>query len=186
MAEKQTTPVVPPPDWLGRVCIRQARRTDLLEMEWEGEYQRFRRIYRDVFQRTEQGLALMWVAELPGTGVIGQVFVQLNTDFHPELADGKERAYVHAFRVRPAYRNAGLGARLMAMVEEDLLERGFKFVYLMVAQENPGALRLYQRLGYEIHSTDPGRWSFRDDQGLVQHVHEPGWRMRKALKGTDT
>ena len=75
-------------------------------LEWDGEYAHFRRVYQDAFNRSQRGLSVLWVAELPGSGVIGQVFIQLICD-RPELADGTNRAYLYSFRVRPEYRSAG-------------------------------------------------------------------------------
>jgi len=178
----------PPPyylndDWSSRVVIRQVESSDLRALEWEGAYKRFRRIYADVFERTQQGEAVMWIADLPGFGLIGQTFVQLNSDYRPELANGKTRAYVHAFRVRPQFRNAGLGTRLMLTAEDDLRKRGYRAVILAVAKDNPGARRLYVRMGYEVIGAESGRWSYRDERGVLQHVVEPSWRMRKNLQG---
>lgn len=169
-------------DWLSRVKIRQVEKSDLTALEWGGAYQRFRRIYADVFQRTQKELAVMWVADLTGYGLVGQVFVQLNSDYRPELANGKTRAYVHAFRVRPLFRNAGLGTLLMQAAEADLLARNYKTVVLAVARDNPAARRLYERLGYQVIGADAGRWSYRDDRGILRHVVEPGWRMSKSLQ----
>jgi ribosomal protein S18 acetylase RimI-like enzyme len=127
-----------------------------------------------------QGLSLLWVAELPPQGLIGQVFIQLQCD-RPELCNGIDRAYLYSFRVRPAFRNHGIGNLIMDIVEEDLRLRGFDWVTLNVARDNLAAQRLYQRRGYRIVSPEPGRWSYIDDQGHMQEVVEPAWRMEKKL-----
>jgi ribosomal protein S18 acetylase RimI-like enzyme len=106
--------------------------------------------------------------------------VQLSCD-RPELADGRSRAYVYSFRVRRPYRGAGLGTRLMEVVEDDLRRRRFSHVTLNVAKDNPRARELYQRLGYAVTAHEPGRWSYPDHNGVWQHVHEPAWRMEKEL-----
>jgi ribosomal protein S18 acetylase RimI-like enzyme len=169
------------PDWLDRVRIRHAEKADLPEMEWDGEYSRFRRIYAEVYRRSQRGLAVMWVADLSCVGVIGQVFVQLISEARLELADGCNRAYVHSFRVLSAYRRAGLGAWLMEVVEADLLRRGYHEITLNVTRTNAGARRLYERLGYYVTDSDPGRWSYFDENNIIRHVHEPGWRMIKEI-----
>lgn len=167
--------------WLTRVRYREAFETDLREMEWEGEYTRFRKVYADVYQRAARGLALMWVAELPEFGLVGQAFVQLK--MHDlSTANGKTRAYIHSFRVRPAMRNRGLGTAIMAFIERDLSQRGFKEVTLNVAEDNEGAMRLYRRLGYTVVEKISGKWSYYDDKGKLQHVVEPGYRLIKWLK----
>ncbi len=83
--------------------IRSAVEADLPALEWEGAYRHFRRVYADAFQHQQKGLSRLWLVELPGQGVIGQVFVQFICDRH-ELADGSQRAYLYAFRVKPQYR----------------------------------------------------------------------------------
>jgi ribosomal protein S18 acetylase RimI-like enzyme len=168
-------------DWLSKVLFRHVDSKDLYALEWEGEYSQFRRVYADVFRRSQEDKAAMWVAELPKVGIIGQVFVQLTSDYRPELANGKTRAYVHAFRVRPAYRDSGLGTCLMQTVENFLVARDFRNIYLTVAQDNLGARRLYERLGYKVVAVEPGHWSYRDEKGKLCHMVEPSWLMWKSI-----
>lgn len=175
-------PTNPPSDlnWIDQVNIRTATEEDLPGMEWEGEFTRFRRLYKTAYERSLSGLTVLWVADLPGQGLIGQVFIQLNCD-RPELADGRQRAYLYGFRVRSDFRNCGLGTRLMQIVEQDLIQRGFSRLTLNVAKENQAAMRLYNRFGFLIVAFEPGYWSFEDHNGDWQSMHEPAWRMEKAL-----
>jgi ribosomal protein S18 acetylase RimI-like enzyme len=163
------------PGWRARVRVRPARESDLAEMEWEGEFTHFREVYRQTYARSLEGRTLMWVAELPGIGLVGQVFVQL---------DGRRPAYVHGFRVRPEFRNQGLGADLMDVLESDLAQRGVRRVTLNVVETNAGARRFYERRGYRAVARDPGRWSYVDQHGEVRDVDEPGWRMEKRIAGS--
>ena len=125
----------------------------------------------------------MWAADLPGKDLIGQLFVQLNSA-RKELADGKARAYIYGFRVKPLYRGLGVGSRLLQIVEADLGQRNFSWASLNVGQDNPDALRFYQRYGYQVVAAEPGRWSYLDEQGRRHNVHEPAWRMEKRIKTT--
>src|SRR5512135_3564350 len=97
------------------VCIRQAEKRDLVDLEWDGEYTHFRRLYADTYSMVEQGSAVIWVAEINGAGLIGQCFVSLKRN-HPELADGVVRAYIYGFRVKPQYRNQGIGTKIMQTI----------------------------------------------------------------------
>ena len=169
------------PAWLHRVVIRHVVEPDLPALEWEGAYSRYRRNYAEAFQRSKDGKAVMWVMDLPGYGLVGQAFVQL-TMSDRSSANGKTRAYLHSFRVRPAMRGYGLGTRLMFHVERDMLRRGFREITLNVAEDNEGALRLYNRLGYKIIKRIPGNWAYYDDTGKLQHVQEPGFMLMKRLK----
>ncbi len=166
--------------WLTRVQIRPIAEDDLPSLEWDGEYTHFRRVYADAFNRFQRGLSVLWVADLPGVGVIGQVFIQLICD-RPELADGTNRAYLYAFRVRPEFRSAGLGTRIMQVIFDDLRRRGFRILTLNVAKDNPRARKLYERNHFRIVAHEPGRWTFQDEKGAWQTVEEPAWRMERRL-----
>ena len=166
-----------------KLPIRLVQEADLVALEWDGEYQKYRLMYAGIFRRAQQGEILMWVIEDGQQAIIGQAFVML-TSSERDAADGRQHAYLFAFRVRPEWRNRGVGTRLMAFIETDLLQRGFSYLTLNVAKDNPGARRLYERLGYKVIASKPGIWSYRDDQGKVRQVVEPAWRMMKRLRQT--
>jgi len=166
--------------FVSRVVLRHLKREELNDLEWEGEYTHFRHLYEETFARTRRGTAIMWVAVLPGTGIIGQVFIQLNCS-RPELADGERRAYLYSFRVRATYRGQGLGTFILNRVENDLVQRGYSYLTLNVAKENTRARKLYQRSGYKVVAHEPGIWDYIDDKGYWRHVDEPAWRMEKKI-----
>jgi ribosomal protein S18 acetylase RimI-like enzyme len=163
-----------------QLCIRCAGETDLKALEWGGEFAHFRRLFADTYQQSTIGLAKIWIAEINSNYLIGQLFVSLKGT-RPELADGVSRAYVYGFRVRPAYRNRGVGGMMMHAIEDDLWQDGFRIVTLNVAQTNDAALRFYKRSGYRIVGSDPGRWSYLDQFGIKHDVHEQAWRMEKVM-----
>lgn len=169
-----------PHEWLQSVTIRPVARKDLTALEWQGEFSRFRRVYAEAFERAQRGLAVLWVAEIPVVGIIAQVFIQLICN-RKELADGYSRAYLYSFRVQSNYRRQGLGSLMIRHVESDLLKRGFRFLTLNVARENVEAIRLYLRHGFAIVASEPGIWSYLDENGVRQTVEEPAWRMEKVL-----
>lgn len=169
-----------PPDWLEQVIIRRLRQSDLPDLEWDGEFTHFRAIYRSAYERSQVGQSVCWVAEHQGRGVIGQLFIQLDSDV-TDLADGISRAYLHAFRIRPEYRCEGLGSFMLALAETDLIKRSYKILTLNVTQNNLDAIRLYERYGYHIKGPDAGQWSYPDHEGVWHTVNEPSWRMEKQL-----
>jgi ribosomal protein S18 acetylase RimI-like enzyme len=174
------TTILTPPPWLSLVQVRRLTKADLPALEWNGEYARFRRLFAETYHSSVKGRAVLWVADLPGQGLIGQVFVQLNSA-RLELADGKTRAYIYAFRVRQAYRGVGLGTRLLQTAETDLIRRGYHWVTLNVGRDNPNARRLYERNGYRVVASEPGIWHYYDETGQRREVNEPAWRMEKKL-----
>ena len=165
---------------MNQVLIRQANKDDLPSLEWKGEYTHFRRLYADTYTLVEQAKAVIWIADMDGKGLIGQCFVSLKGN-RPELANGMNRAYIYGFRIQPQFRNQGIGTRMMHTVEDDLRIRGFQQLTLNVGQDNFGAQRFYDRLGYIIVGSDPGKWTYIDDKGKRRDVHEPAWRMIKDL-----
>jgi len=177
--------------WLDQVTIRQLKSEDLPALEWEGEFTHFRRVYADAYERASSGRSVLWLAEITSpvpipdshmtNNIIGQLFVQLTCD-RPELADGVHKGYIYAFRIKPFFRSGGLGSRMLSHAETDLKQRGFSTATLNVAQVNLDARRLYERLGYHVVASDPGRWSYPDDKGYWRFVEEPAWRMIKPLK----
>jgi ribosomal protein S18 acetylase RimI-like enzyme len=163
-----------------KVVIRHLHKSELKTLEWGGEYKHFRRLYADIFQNSNQGKAILWVAELPHVEIIGQMLVQLCSS-RTELADGFSRAYIFGFRIKPPYRGKGVGTKMLLIVENDLRRRCFQNATLNVAQDNIKALKLYQRLGYKIVADDPGEWSYINHEGKRCDVKEPSWRMEKNL-----
>jgi ribosomal protein S18 acetylase RimI-like enzyme len=163
-----------------QVIIRHASRQDLPGLEWEGEFTHFRHVFAEAFRLKELGDVIMWVAELPEFGLIGQLFIQL---YGPNQlqANGKRYAYIYGFRVRNVYRGQGIGSRLLQKAETDLVSRGFQRIALNVARDNKPARRLYERLGYRVVAPEPGIWSYLDDQGRRRFVNEPAWRMEKQF-----
>lgn len=163
-----------------KIRIRRMTREDLPDLEWDGEFTHFRNVYKNVYYRMQHGTAEAWVAELPQAEIIGQVFLQLESD-RPELADGWNRAYLYSFRIKPPYRNHGLGTRMLHVLEEYLIAKRFTRLTLNVARDNPDAIRLYKRHGFQIVAEEPGIWSYIDHQGQWKTVEEPSWRMEKRL-----
>mgnify|MGYP005837648531 CR=1 FL=1 len=167
-------------DLITHLQIRLAAVDDLSELEWGGELSHFRKLYAEAYRLMQSGDVLMWVATLPGVGIVGQLFVHMyHTNSSDEDADPS--AYIYGFRVRPQFRGRGIGSQLLLKAENELIQRGFKRITLNVARDNQAARRLYERFGYQVVAAEPGIWSYIDDKGIRQHVTEPAWRMQKKI-----
>jgi ribosomal protein S18 acetylase RimI-like enzyme len=161
------------------VHIRHANEADLPALEWGGEYRRYRRIYQRAMEEARQGRRILFVAEVNGE-IVGQIFVQLS----PSRSRRKGKpttGYLQSFRIKPHFRNRGIGTRLIEQAEEVLKEHGFQRAVIAVAQDNLDARRLYERQGYSVFTQDPGEWSYIDDKGLLQYVSEPAYLMEKQF-----
>jgi len=163
------------------LIIRQVNRRDLPDLEWDGEYIFYRRLYKEIFENACNGKAILWVVEINGSGLIGQLFVQLHSP-RRELADGNQKAYFYAFRIKEPFRGYGIGSQLMETAEEDLNKRNFIKIALNVSKENPTALRFYKNHGYKVIAHEPGRWFFFDHLGKRREVNDPSWRLEKSIQ----
>ncbi len=161
-------------------CVfRPAVEADLPKLEWGGQYTHFREIFRRTFQEQQHRRRLMLVAAVSDYP-IGQVFIQFSSG-DLSFADGHDRAYLYSLRVMEPFQRNGLGTRLVQAAEDLLRERGFHWTTIAAARDNPGAQRLYQRLGYKIFTEDPGRWEYVDHEGKLRTVVEPCYVMEKRI-----
>lgn len=92
----------------------------------------------------------------------GEIYVSLHTSGHCTgflwiIPNGIFHSfpYLHIVAVKEAYRNQGIGKELMHFFE-DLSFQEHSKVFLVVADFNPGARRLYEELGYQEISSIPG------------------------------
>jgi len=163
-----------------RILIRPIEKADLPGLEWDGEYAHFRNLYQQHYESSLGGNILIWVAVNTDGEIIGQVFLLLLSK-QRELADGVFQAYLFSFRIKPAYRDQGLGGFMLDMIEDFLRERGFRFLRLNVARANPLARHMYEKHGYRMIGPDPGVWRYQDQNGEWQTCREPAWKMIKKL-----
>jgi ribosomal protein S18 acetylase RimI-like enzyme len=63
--------------------------------------------------------------------------------------DGR-RGMVYHLAVEKEYRRSGLGRALMAELEQRLRAKGCLKYYLLVTEDNDGAVAFYQSLGWEV------------------------------------
>lgn len=159
--------------------IRSATSADLKALEWEGEYKHYRRLFKRAIDEARHGRRILLLAEIEQQ-VVGQIFVQLATRA-TFSTKGVSSGYLYAFRVKPSYRNAGVGSQLLSEAEANLTARGFRRAVISVAKSNLAARRLYERAGYTIFTEDPGEWSYIDHEGRLREVHEPAYVLEKWL-----
>jgi len=62
----------------------------------------------------------------------------------------EERLYVSEIHVDDNWRSRNIGKRLLARVEDDAVNLGLGTMYIHVEAKNSGALKLYEREGYEV------------------------------------
>jgi mycothiol synthase len=80
--------------------------------------------------------------------ILGYHWTKVHTELEPPVGE------VYVLGVDPAAQGMRLGSALLAAGLRHLLDRGLHTVLLYVEQDNPAALRMYQRAGFSTHSTD--------------------------------
>ena len=135
---------------------------------------------RFFYDHITSGNAVFWTVDDNGE-LIGELYAFLNLDDR-DFADGKDRAYLCAFRIRKQYRGQGLGTALMKAALEDMKNRGFKTVTIGVNKDEPENIRLYERLGFservkECHYDPCGL----DEKGQPEYDGEGWWLLARQL-----
>jgi len=162
------------------IVFRFAEREDLPRLEWYGKYTHFRRVFQRAYEDQVAGRRVMLLAVM-NDWPIGQVFIQLES-LDDALAQYGKRGYLYSLRVMDMFQRQGIGSALLIEAENILVSRDYDSVSIAAAKENPGARRLYERLGYHVFMEDAGRWHYVDHEGKTRHVSEPCWVLEKLLR----
>jgi ribosomal protein S18 acetylase RimI-like enzyme len=75
----------------------------------------------------------------------------------------------------------GIGTRLMQAAEDEIAGRGLRWSQLGVEKDNPGAHRLYERLGYVTFGEEDEVWPEPAADGRLIPMAHPCWLLRKDL-----
>jgi ribosomal protein S18 acetylase RimI-like enzyme len=118
----------------------------------------------------DQGARLFLVASVDGEPV-----GRATLDFSARRASGGT-LFRNAW-VEPAWRSRGIGTALVRRSEDVARERGYEALDCLVRTDNPRALALYRRLGFEVVGDEVNRYVA--DGG--ETVEEDCWSLRKEL-----
>lgn len=91
--------------------------------------------------RREHEKNCILIARNENNSIIGTLIHDINGTF------GKY-PYIHMLAVSPAFQNQGIGTSMLELYEKEHLKTGDK-IFLLVAECNKGAKRLYERMGYK-------------------------------------
>ena len=132
------------------------------------------------YRNIASGNAVFWTLDNGGE-LIGELYAFLDLADR-NFADGKNVAYLCAFRVKKEYRGQGLGSRLMKAALGDLKEMGFLSATIGVGSDEPLNLKLYRRLGFdrkirECHYDPCGM----DENGQPAYDAAGWWLLSKDL-----
>jgi ribosomal protein S18 acetylase RimI-like enzyme len=91
---------------------------------------------------------------------------------------GTSLARIYSLAVAPEGRGQGYAKQLMEAMESSAIDEGALFIRLEVADDNLGAMALYQRYGYEpirrlSHYYENGHDGIRMEKRLHRNLHKP-------------
>lgn len=105
---------------------------------------RARRAIAGLFAEPQQGD--VWMIDADGTAVGYMVLtVGYSLEFHGRYG------LLDEISIDEAWRGKGFGTQALEFAAEWCRERGLRALRLEVSHDNLGALRLYQRAGFDVH-----------------------------------
>lgn len=69
---------------------------------------------------------------------------------YPKVFLDEKRLFVQLLQVHPEYRGRGIGKTLLSRLEKYAVENGYDAIDMITSASNDGAIRFYEREGYEI------------------------------------
>jgi GNAT superfamily N-acetyltransferase len=154
--------------------IRLCREADLSPLEWFGAFTHHRQLIREAFALQQSGDVVMLVAEVDGFAV-GQAWL----DLRPAARGLGPKVW--AMRVLESLRGRGIGAQLLAALEEIAREGGYACLEVGVEKNNPAARQFYERHGWRVLGHRLDSYSYVPPSGTRAVVPLDEWVLLKEL-----
>lgn len=156
------------------IALRKASEADLEPMEWCGLFTEHREIIRRTFARQRKGDAVMLLAvhrALP----VGQCWIDL------ARAADRQTGVLWALRVIPWLQGHGIGQKLVAAAEAELVKRGYDVAELGVEKQNAAVIPFYTKLGYRRVGELVEQTQYTTPDGEPRLVWSEQWTFAKEL-----
>ena len=145
--------------------IRKAGGEELLKLWGYDDVEKASPTARFFCQNISSGNAVFLTVDNQGE-LIGELYAFMDIEEDRNFANGKDTAYLCAFRIRKDYRGQGLGTRLMETVISDLRNKGF--IYATIGADDSEHVKMYQHMRFseivKICYTDP---CARDENKII-------------------
>jgi ribosomal protein S18 acetylase RimI-like enzyme len=144
-----------------QLAVGDLRADEVAELAWSGNPAHLRSAA--ALQRAAQGLEDYLVVRAPG----GEPVAKMRIDYTSEADTG---VFSQLATMGPL-QGLGIATMLIGAGEQRVRARGMAFAALGVEDNNPGARRLYERLGYQAAGQQHASWEYEDDTGVLR-LHE--------------
>jgi ribosomal protein S18 acetylase RimI-like enzyme len=82
--------------------------------------------------------------------IVDYVRLNFNPDFSPENETQAGEFYIDSLGVSPNHQGKGIGSKLLQFLIEEFVTKNKQTLGLLVEEENPGAKKLYLKLGFKV------------------------------------
>jgi ribosomal protein S18 acetylase RimI-like enzyme len=155
-----------------QLAVGDLRAGDLADLAWSGNPAHLRSVAA-ALQRAAQGLEDYLVVRAPG----GQPVAKMRIDYTSEAGTG---VFSQLATMGPL-QGLGIATMLIRAGEQRVRAGGMAFAALGVEDNNPGARRLYERLGYQAAGQQHASWEYEDDTGILRMYETTLTILRKRL-----
>ena len=159
-------------DGARQLAVGDLRASDLADLAWSGNPAHLRSVAAALY-RAAQGLEDYLVVRAPG----GQPVAKMRVDYTSEDDTG---VFSQLATIGPL-QGLGIATMLIGAGEQRVRARGMAFAALGVEDNNPGARRLYERLGYQAAGQQHASWEYEDDTGILRMYETTLTILRKRL-----
>ena len=123
----------------------RATSKQMLEI-WDGRFEDF---VESTVQAVDSGVEECWLMRDEQNGkLMGELHILWDKPEDPDYADGKDKAYILAFRIHDEYQGKGYGTMLMNRVLNRIQERGFTKATIGADDFDPKLQPMYQKWGF--------------------------------------
>lgn len=84
-----------------------------------------------------------------------------------------DEGHITNVAVRPGYRNRKIAEGIMNVLLEHTIKAGVLHHTLEVRESNEPAIKLYEKLGFEVRGVRKGYYRFGGEDALIMWRHEP-------------
>ncbi|CAA9200458.1 hypothetical protein FLA105534_03105 [Flavobacterium bizetiae] len=82
--------------------------------------------------------------------IVDYVRLNFNPDFSPENETQSDEFYIDSLGVSPNHQGKGIGSKMLQFLIEEFVTKNKQTLGLLVEEENPGAKKLYLKLGFKV------------------------------------
>ena len=154
------------------MIIRKATGEEMLTL-WGREGDTVQPTAKFFCENIASGNAIFWALEHSGE-LIGELYAFLDL-YDKDFANGADRAYLCAFRIKKQYRGHGFGSMMLENAISELGKMGFRNITIGVGSDEPQNIRLYNRYGFTAKVKDCNYDPCGMDENMKPMYEEPAW-----------